>query len=211
MTRRNRNQERIKIRGWVFVLLLIVALYLLRATILTGLGAFLVTEDYLQKADLIFLDSGSVETAPFHAATLWKQGLAPAIVLGQRQATRTVEMGLQPNKAAVCASVLGAAGVPAEFIVILPESGAGIRSEMNVLLNYIEENSIESLIVVTSLFRTRRFRWITDRELNPEKIRIQLAAASNPDYGTGDWWQSERGFAQVLGEYSKLLHYLVFQ
>jgi uncharacterized SAM-binding protein YcdF (DUF218 family) len=193
------------------VLLVLIALYFMRAILLSGLAAFLVTEDPLQKADLIYLDNGSVDTAPFLATTLWRQGLAPVVVLAPTKMTETERMGLQPNVAEVARGVLEETGIPPEFIVTLPDPVSGLRDQILALTHYLDENDIESVIFVSSMFRTRRVRWMTRSEIDREQIRIQLAAASSPDFGTGDWWKSEQGFVAVLGEYLRLLHYIVFQ
>ncbi len=51
--------------------------YIFRFQILTGLATVLIVDDELQPADIIFVLAGDVDSRPYYAADLFKQGLAP--------------------------------------------------------------------------------------------------------------------------------------
>ncbi len=109
------------------LLILAVCAYALRAPILTGVADYLVVSDDLQPADLIFVLNSEVNTRPFYASELYKQGLAPLIVIARSEDTPTVELGLIPNDTDIDLGVMKKLGVPDEKIVILQMPG-GVTS-----------------------------------------------------------------------------------
>jgi uncharacterized SAM-binding protein YcdF (DUF218 family) len=195
----------------LLLLTLCLLIYALRAPLLTGLAGYLVVEDELHPADIIFLLNGDFNTRPFRAAELYAQGLAPRIVIARVEPSPAERLGLIPNETDISARILELQGVPPEAIIILPVPG-GVTStyeEAALLRAYVQANDLRRVIVVTSAFHTRRAGWIVRQELAGLPVTVELAAARSPDYDETNWWQSEAGLIAFNNEYIKLGYYLL--
>jgi len=191
------------------LLLLVVFAYAFRTPILTGVADYLVVSDRLQPADVIFLLNGDYNTRPFYASDLYKQGLAPAIVIARSENLPAAELGLVPNDTDIAVGVMEKLGVPADKIIVLPVSG-GVTStfdEAIVLRRYIETNNIHTVILVTSAFHTRRAKWIFYRELSGLPLTLDMAAAPHYGFNAANWWRNENGLITLNNEYVKLVYY----
>jgi len=207
---RKARVPRLLVAGFALLLLIILAVGL-RSQILTGLADFLVVNDPLQRADLIFVLNGDYNTRPFLAAKLYQQGLAPQIAIARSQSTPAEGLGLTRNETDISVSVMEALGVPAGQIEILPFPG-GVTStfdEAKVLKGYVDAHPIRRIILVTSAFHTRRARWIIDQELSPGPVSLEVAAAPYTGFDQTNWWKSEDGLVTLNNEYIKLIYYLV--
>jgi uncharacterized SAM-binding protein YcdF (DUF218 family) len=191
------------------LLLLVVFAYAFRTSILTSVADYLVVNDKLEPADIIFLLNSEVNTRPFYASDLYRQGLAPVIVIARSEDTPTVDLGLVPNDTDIDVGVMEKLGVPADKIIVLPVPG-GVTStfdEVVAFKQYIEANDVHSIILITSAFHTRRARWIFDRELSGLPVTLEMAAAPYPTFDQANWWQNETGLITVNNEYIKLAFY----
>jgi uncharacterized SAM-binding protein YcdF (DUF218 family) len=182
----------------------------MRAPVLTGLASFLIVEDKLRPAEAIFLLNGSVDTRPFFAGTLFKEGLATRIAIVREKETRTVALGLLPNLTETAVAVLLKTGVPESQIEVLPGEVTSTREEALALCNYVEENHLSGVIVVTSSFHTRRARWLIEEALAGRQLTLQMAAVADPDYDQTNWWKHEDGLLSVFEEYVKLVHHCFY-
>jgi uncharacterized SAM-binding protein YcdF (DUF218 family) len=196
------------VAGAILILLVVLA-YAFRSQILTDVADYLVVSDRLQPADVIFLLNGDYNTRPFYASDLYKQGLAPAIVIARSVNLPAAELGLVPNDTDIAVGVMEKLDVPADKIIVLPVSG-GVTStfdEAIVLRRYIETNNIHTVILVTSAFHTRRTKWIFDRELSGLPLTLEMAAAPHYGFDATNWWRSESGLITLNNEYVKLVYY----
>jgi uncharacterized SAM-binding protein YcdF (DUF218 family) len=196
------------VAGAILILLVVLA-YTFRSQVLTGVADLLVVNDRLQPADVIFLLNGDYNTRPFYASDLYRQGLAPAIVIARSENLPAAELGLVPNDTDIAVGVMEKLGVPADKIVVLPVPG-GVTStfdEAIVLRRYIETNNIHTVILVTSAFHTLRAKWIFDRELSGLPLTLEMAAAPHYGFNATNWWRSESGLITLNNEYVKLVYY----
>jgi uncharacterized SAM-binding protein YcdF (DUF218 family) len=166
----------------VTLLLFGLLAYIFHSQILTGLADFLTVDDQLQPADVIFVLNGDVHTRPFRAAELFKQGLAPQITIAKAENLPAAEMGLFPNETEVNIDVMKKLGVPDENIVVLApdEEATSTRDEAKTLRDYVDEQNIKRVILVTSAFHTRRAQWIVEKELSGSGATLEVAAAPHP-------------------------------
>jgi uncharacterized SAM-binding protein YcdF (DUF218 family) len=196
------------VAGAVLILLALLA-FALRVRILTGIGSYLVVEDDLHPADVIFVLNGDPDSRPFRAADLYEQGLAPRILIARSENQPTVDLGLVRNETDISVGVMESLGVPAADILTLQMPG-GVTStfdEAALLRDYVQSHEIHSVILVTSAFHTRRARWIFERELAGLPVTLKMAAAPNHGFDQTNWWQSENGLITLNNEYLKLFYY----
>ncbi len=194
--------------GMGLVLMAVLAI-LFHVQLLTGLARFLIVEEPLHPADIIFVLNGDVDSRPFLAGELFRQGLAPRIVMAQAEDTPPVEMGLFPNTTDVAVQVMQELGVPEDCItVVLPGPEAtSTRDESAILRAYVEQQAVQRVILVTTAFHTRRARWIFEKNLAGSAVTLQVAAAPHPSFDHTNWWQHESGLITCLNEYIKLAYY----
>ncbi|MCB0192545.1 MAG: YdcF family protein [Anaerolineae bacterium] len=195
------------------VLLIVAAgalIYIFQNQILTGLARVLIVDDSLQPADIIYILNGEVNTRPFHAAELFEQGFAPKIVIPREEDGPASEVDLYPNGTDISVEILQEKGISAEEIVVIEVKGGvtSTRDEALVLRQYVETHNIQSVIVVTSAFHTRRSQWIFRKVLADSGIRLQIAAAPQWQFDETDWWQTERGLLMFVQEYLKFGFYI---
>lgn len=191
---------------------LLAAAYLCRIPLLTGLAQALVVDSQpLASADLIFVLNGDYNTRPFRAAELYQQGLAPLILIARSEETPTTELGLVANETDIAVRVMEQEGVPPERIQVLPVAG-GVTStfdEAVALRQYLEVGGQGRILLVSSLFHTRRVMWIFRRELKGLGVTLEMAAVPYVHFDQSNWWRNENGLITLNNEYIKLLYYFV--
>jgi uncharacterized SAM-binding protein YcdF (DUF218 family) len=194
----------------LLLLLLAVLACVFRSQILTGIADYLIINDKLQPADAIFLLNSDFDTRPFHAADLYKQGLAPIVVIARAENTPVVDLGLVPNDTDISVGVMERLGVPPEKIIILPFPGGTTSTfdEAAAFKQYVEENQVRRIILVTSAFHTRRARWIFEVTLAGLPVTLEMAAVPYIGFDQTNWWKDETGLITLDNEYIKLVYYL---
>ncbi len=202
------TRRRLLIGSAVF-LVLALGLWLARWRILAAAGHLLVDAEPAQRADLIFLLNGDLDTRPAAAAALWKQGLAPRIAIARAESSRAVQMGLVPNITDLALEMLQRDGVPREAIHEIPFPGGvtSTRDEAQAFRTWLRGHPASSVLVVTNAIHTRRARWIFRREFRGSDIRISFFAVPDRRYSVDRWWDNEHGFLGVYNEYLKLAYY----
>ena len=183
--------------------------YIFRFQILTGLAAQLIVDDQLEPADIIFVLAGEISSRPFHAAELFKQGLAPDIVMAREADWPAVELGLYPRGTDVATEIMKELGVPVENITVIAGAGGttSTRDESRVLARYVEGHNVKRVILVTNAFHTRRAKWMFDKDLKGSGVTLQVAAVPEWKFDQTNWWQQEHGLVAFVNEYSKLFYY----
>jgi uncharacterized SAM-binding protein YcdF (DUF218 family) len=192
------------------ILILSIGLvFIFRAPLLTGMGKFLVVSDELTPADIIFVLNGDFTTRPFFAGDLYKQELAPKVVMARAEDLPPTELGILPNDTEISVTIMEQQGVQSADIILLDFPG-GVTStfdEAETLRDYVLTTDIHRVILVTSAFHTRRARWIFNKELAGLDVVIEMAAAPNRGFDATNWWKSEDGLITLLNEYVKLTYY----
>lgn len=194
-----------------FIICAIGALYLLRVPILTRVGTFLIVQDPIEPADIIFILNGDIATRPFQVAKLVNQGISDKVVIVRAGDSLAVDAGLQPNITDMSVKMMRKAGISEAKIVQLPFP-KGVTStfdEATALRAYVQENAVKRIVVVTSAIHTRRARWIITKELAGTPVKIMMSPAPDPRYTSRNWWRQEDGFIGCQNEYLKLAYYLV--
>ena len=209
LVKHNKHLLRNFLAAVTLLLLLVILAFAFRSQILTGIAGYLVIDDKLQPADVIFLLNGDFNTRPFKAAELYKQGLAPVIVIARAENTPVVDLGLLPNETDISVGVMEKLGVPAGKIIVLPipQGVTSTFDEAETLKQYIEGHQVQRIILVTSAFHTRRARWIFNKALSGLPVKLEMAAVPYADFNQTNWWKNETGLITLGNEYVKLVYY----
>jgi uncharacterized SAM-binding protein YcdF (DUF218 family) len=209
----------VKKRSRIFkFLVIILALFFVWILVAPFLAKFLIVEKSLDKADAILVLGGSsvyVERTQ-KAAILFKQGVAPKVLLtddGRRSGWSRIEER-NPPFVDLAKKELIAQGVPAEAIEILEPKVSGTIYEVEVLQKEAKEKNLNSVLIVTSAYHTRRSLWIFEKVFAENNIQTEIGIESAmPGQQTPTpfmWWLSPRGWNLVAGEYVKTFYYWVY-
>ena len=193
-----------------FVLALLL---LLSALALPRLGAWLVVEDPLEKADAVVVLGGTMYERPMEAVELYKEGWAPRIylfrqvadwgeaLLAERNVPFTREVDLQIE-------VMVRLGAPREAIGILDQANSTAEESDDVLALATREK-FSRVIVVTSKQHTRRARLVMNRRMNPAGVRVIVRPTRFDRSDVDRWWTNRSTVRFTLFETQRLLGYWI--
>lgn len=184
-----------------------VLAWVCRRPLLRAAGRFLVVDDDAGEFDAIILMNGNISTRPYLAAELYRRRPSP-VLLARLADTEEVRMGVIPNVSDATVNLLERLGVARGDIHLLGTEGwvAGTWSEALLHRDFLLEQDLTRIIVVTDAFHTRRARWVF-RRLAGDWLSVRCAATPFTRELAGSWWASEYGVVQVVVEYLKFLHY----
>jgi uncharacterized SAM-binding protein YcdF (DUF218 family) len=166
---------------------------------LAGVGHYLAIADPIAHADAIIAISGDTGARTDTAVILWKQGYAPVIIFsGASQDPQSVALAEPMKRAAV------AAGVPADAIVIEPESATTEENATNVA-ELMHARNLRTAILVTSPYHQRRASILFEREFDRRGgITFRNHPADDPDWDANVWWTRDPSRTRTLVELAKL-------
>jgi uncharacterized SAM-binding protein YcdF (DUF218 family) len=178
-----------------------------------GAAKLLIVEEPLAHADAIAVLSGSavIRERADYAAQLYKEGRAPRIILtnDNQQASWSSAEQRNPFYYERALLALTRAGVPRAAIEVLPQPVSGTYEEATLLHSYAAEQRLNSILVVTSAYHSRRALWTLRRVFGNTGITIGLTAVppGNQAPYPFAWWLHLRGWQMVPGEYVKMIYY----
>ena len=187
--------------------LLVLAGYVLRAPLLTGMARAWIVNEPLSRADVLVVLGGGPDTRPFEAARLFHLGLAPRILLMNPRPSPSTQLGLIPTEAEISRSILLKKGVPPSDIFITTDLVTNSYDESVAFRNWARTNGVTRAIIPTDIFHTRRVRWLYGKELKGTGIRLEIEAVPVHEYSVSNWWQREQGVIAFQNEVLKYTYY----
>lgn len=190
---------------------LAVILLLLAAVAAPRLGAWLVVEDPLQKADAIFVLGGTMYERPLEAVDLYHEGWAPRMLV-MRQVPdegedELVRRGISfQREIDLQVDVLIKAGVPRSAIEILPPQNS-TKDEADELRNQVAANHWTRVIVVTSKQHTRRARMVMNQRVTSTGGQVIVRASRYDKSDVDRWWRNRSTLRFTLFETQRLIAY----
>ena len=179
------------------------ALWLARAPLLARVGALLVEETPLTRADVIVVVSGRPVAAATEASALFRAGYAPRIIvmadpldaeddLLERLA---IPIPQQPYELAVL--VLVRQGVPRSAIAIEP-GGDGTDGHVRMIARWARAARPAGLIVIADRTHSRRMATMLRRRL--PGTAIVMRSSSHDRFDPSRWWQDRATAREVVME-----------
>ena len=193
--------------------LVLAPVLLLTIFALSRLGSFLVVQDPLEKADAIFVLSGTRYERPLEAVELYKSGWAPRVVL-MRQIADSGERALMqrgvPYQREVDEQidVLGRLGVPASAIIVLNEANS-TADEADALHEIGTRERWTRVIIVTSKQHTRRARLVMRRRMAATGVAVVVRWSRLDTADVERWWRNRSTLRFTLFESQRLLAYWI--
>lgn len=205
--------KRRKLIFFVLPILLITCLIAVyHKNILVSIGEYLVTENELEKADAIFVLSGSIPDRILEAVDIYKQGYAPLIILSKAEKPQgydaLLKLGIKiPEEYDLNRIVALKLGVPTSSIIVINKRVDSTYMEMQALHDFLKKRNIYSIILVSSKSHTTRLTKLFNFVANRGKIKIITRPSKYDDFDPENWWKTRRDVKQVIFEYQKLVHY----
>ncbi len=206
--------EKARVRGayrhctcLVALAVLVGGLYAARGQILPCAAHWLDVGQPPQAAEYVMVLGGEYNTRPFVGAALWKAGLARQVLMARVIEDPDIEDGIAPPHHEVECRVLRLRGVPDDCIVLLGERADSTFDEATLLSDFLASRPESRVTVVTSDYHTRRSHWIFTRVLGDRAQQVAFVSAPTEDFYADTWWETDKGFRAVMGEYVKLVLY----
>ena len=194
----------------VFVCLLVIAaaIYLLRFPILRAASGYLMYNTPLEKADVVFVFSGSPFDRGRKAAQLLKDNWAPrAVCTGEIYPGDIKALGSKLRESDLTRSMIASQGVDTTRVSVAPV-GTSSFEEAQFIYRYCKEHKIKSAILVSNSLHMRRIYWTMEHlRTAQDSVVLQYAGAPASEYSEMEWWKNERGLIFVNNEYVKLVYY----
>lgn len=180
-------------------------------------GSWLVRKDKIEKADAIVILMGHTADRVLEANDVFVEGFSGKIIIinnFQIGAEALRQHGvIIPNKATLAVEALKQLGIEKERIFLLQGHATSTADEARIVKNYIEQNRLDTIILVTSNYHTRRASSIFEQEF--DKFDNDVTVISCPSKYTGydgsSWWKSREEKKIVFYEYLKLLNFYLFE
>jgi uncharacterized SAM-binding protein YcdF (DUF218 family) len=165
----------------------------------------------LTKADAIVVLGGGLQTRPFVAAKLYRDGLAPKVVVMNIEARNTEEIGLTQPETSILKQILIKRCVPEQALVFIGNGVSSTYEESLVLRDWVESSKARRLIVPTEPFHTRRVNWLFEKMLNqgPDPVEVLVTSTKPVSSASDNWWKSERSLIEFQNEVVKCFYYAV--
>jgi hypothetical protein len=156
--------------------------------------------DDIKPADAIVVTGGALDVRPAAAARLFRQGIAPLVLVSKSDA----DAGWEAMR--MCERLL-ACGVPLEaiahFRIVLHSTYGEARGVADCARSF----GLKRVIVPVELFQTRRVRWIFRRQLFRLHINVAVKAIVPPYYSAQNWWETKLGRTNFRNELIKYAFY----
>lgn len=180
-----------------------------KTSILRSFSNYLMKQGEPQKADAMVVLSGNAFDRGNEGARLYKQGLTNRILCpGGNMEHLFLIMGDTVYESDMCKKNIAKNGVPDSLITAI-HYGTSTAEEADTILGYCKAHKLRTIIVVSSLFHTRRASNVYVKRFAKEGIKVIVRGAHDSFYDENQWWQNEYGLIALNNEYVKLLYYAI--
>ena len=178
------------------VAIIAVLLLVLHRPVLTALGSYLVKAEAPQKADVVFVLAGDVSGHRIlKAAELVRDGYAPRIVVSGPWGY----YGFYECDLAIPFAVKS--GYPESYFLRFPNRSLSTRDEARAAAAEFHSLGVHHVILVTSLFHTRRAARLF-RAAAPD-ITFTMVSAPDQNFTADGWWHNREAEKIFLIEWLK--------
>ena len=190
---------------------IVAMLWLAQAPLLEWVGDQLLHEDSMADADVIVVLSGGTPAREIEAADLYRAGYAPRVVLTTAPPRASV-MALRnrgvhaPNLLEERLRYMAELGVSHEVISVMPEPVSSTRQESELVSDWVRQQGLDRVILVTSGYHTARARWVFERALD-EHVSLRVRPDSLEPFDPQLWWRDRNMLRNGLFEWQKLIFY----
>ena len=171
---------------WVAVILIVLAA---SATFgLDAAGRALIVEDPLHPADAILVLGGETRQGDrvAHAVKLYKQGLAPLLVISG------TPVGFRVHEAEIMQRHAEFLGVPPDRILAVKHNADSTREEADVVVPLLKSRGLKEVILVTSNYHTARAKRIYTKAAGAAGPTFLASPVHEDSFDPDGWWLKRR-------------------
>ncbi len=161
------------------------------------LGYYLSPSDKITNADAIVVVSGDSDRMK-HAIDLYKQGLAPKLIL-----SGAAKEGFTSNALAMHLEA-SAAGIPDES-VIMEEKATNTFENALYTKEIVKSQGMDNIILVSSPYHQRRVYETFKGIFKGNNIKLQNSPSTYSKWSPNSWWETNRELQLTQEEALKLL------
>jgi uncharacterized SAM-binding protein YcdF (DUF218 family) len=178
------------------------ALFLNHGSILEGYARLFRVDDPVP-SDAIVVLLGGLESRPARAAGLYRDGLAPRVLLcrGNPPPPGFIDEPL------IAVRRMAVLGVPESAITLIPAAVTSTKNEAEAILKAARADGLSRITVVTTSFHTARALWIFRKVFRGSGIDVHVAAATNPLFDEANWYRTDEGAMIYFIETVKTVYY----
>jgi uncharacterized SAM-binding protein YcdF (DUF218 family) len=171
------------------------------------MGNYLIASDKLERVDAIVILSGAENDRIPEAARLYQEGYSDTVILTDTGLSKTPTPGteespIDPN--GIKAVELANMGVPISNI-ILPETIVNSTvGEAEAVLDTMQRQGMESAMIVTDPYHTRRAMIIFDNIFEGTGIQLFSHPVAGHWFKPFSWWLHPQGWKFAILEYLKI-------
>ena len=175
-----------------------------------ALGAALVVTDALQPSDAIFVLDGGTPVRELEAASLYRLGYAPRVVVARGRDAISVarQVSGEPSRQERAVRVLRHVGVPEAAVVTLSQEVDNTVQELAADFAFATKQGLRRVILVTSANHTRRVRVIWNSRYE-RRIPALVYPTSWEAYDARRWWASRRTMEETIHEALGIVHFML--
>lgn len=192
--------------GGISLLIMLVVLIISAYIGLRAAGAFLIVADELTAAKAIVVLSGGDESRMGEALKLYEDGYGNILILTEtgrelenHDVLHSFDMRIQ----------LMNNGVPSGNILITDHIVSSTVDEALAVKNLLTNRQLNSAIIVTDPYHTKRARIIFRDVFGDSPIELRVQPVSGSWYTSRTWFFSLKGWQFTLLEYLKLAGYFL--
>jgi uncharacterized SAM-binding protein YcdF (DUF218 family) len=197
-----------KLRRWLIGAGISIVLITMGVVVFFGIGRWLVLQDPLVHAEAIVILSGNLPDRALEAARLYGAGYAQQVWISQglspAEELKTMKI-VYLGEDFYNEKILLAKGVPVDAIRILERPSANTQMEVREIQEFLRQNNLSSVIIVTSKAHTRRVRAIWKKLVGSDPRAIVRFANDDP-YDGAHWWRHTQDGLDVVRESLGLLN-----
>jgi uncharacterized SAM-binding protein YcdF (DUF218 family) len=173
---------------FLFFLGFVAVIYVARHPLMRFAGEFWVVDEPAAPSDALIVlgDDNYGGDRAFHAAELYREGVAPVVVASGRMLRQNV------SAADLIEHDLESFGVPAASVVKLSHRADNTRDEAIEVTKLVAAHHWKRVLVVTSNYHARRARFIYGRAL-PSSVTFRVSGARDSEFDPTRWWETRRG------------------
>lgn len=189
------------------VLLIGIVVYAFRAPILRSVATFLICEDYLQKADAIFILSGGGYDRGNEAAKIFDKGFAPKIICtGGNAMNELCVFNIDTLESDMAQANLYQLGIP-DSVIVMIRQGTSTKEEAKIILDYCKQHNFKRIIIVSSKLHTYRVNAVFRKKIKEAGVDLIIRGAPSSRFNEMEWWKTEDGLIAINNEWLKTFYY----
>jgi uncharacterized SAM-binding protein YcdF (DUF218 family) len=195
------KKSRSILRGCLIFFMVIFLVLIAIWVSLVGAASYLNVGDRVKPVDAIVVLSGDEGDRVLEAVKWYNQSYGKYFVITK---THTEDIGEGRTYSETLMRIAMEEGVPADSMLFTEGEASSTLEEARAIKLLAQQRNIESILVITAPYHTRRTMIIFDREFSDTKINVLVHPVEESWYRLLTWYLSSDGWRQTLAEYASL-------